>query len=104
MAEPKRYEEYILVHRHGGNDEADMRESTAGRYVTYDDYITLSREHDELRRAFERAEADVQALSREVEMLRMVEAAAIAVIDYPELDENFAEHMDALAEACGRKG
>lgn len=81
-----------------------MYESEHGDYVRRADCVRLERELDELRRAFERAEADVQALSREVERLRMVEAAAIAVIDYPELDENFAEHMDALAEACGRKG
>lgn len=45
-----------------------------------------------------------QERAAELTRLRAVEAAAIAVIDYPELDEHFSERMTALAEACGRKG
>lgn len=81
-----------------------MYESEHGDYVRRADCVRLERELDELRRAFERAEADVQALSREVERLRKVEAAANELVAQYWHDGDIKHHVMAIAEACGRKG
>lgn len=109
-----------------------MYESEHGDYVRRADCVRLERELDELRRAFERAEADVQALSREVERLRKVEADAQVIRNQLEAVEravtavseammmranrwketqsaqwagdSLALFAVSLAEACGRKG
>ena len=102
MAEVKRY-------REGGL----MYESEHGDYVRRAVCVRLERERDELRRAFERAEADVQVLSRDVERLRAendrmtrIVAAARHLIYADEKGRitDFGQALRSLAEACGRKG
>lgn len=132
MGEVKRYE---TLTDHG------MRWCDHGPWVLHSDYARLSarcaeleRERDEARRAFERAEADVQVLVRErdnyksvadsmgrdavefsaklaeaqaeLARLRAVEAAALRAMAARNAQDfvGFAEAMEALAEACGRKG
>lgn len=88
MAEVKRYAPERIHESLGfgtsGIRPADMDESPRGLYVLHSDYT---------------------ALEREVERLRKVEVAALAMIDAGLADIDDAERAyDALAEACGRNG
>lgn len=121
MAEVKRYT------RDGESDSLGPR-------IDFADYARLERERDESRRAFERAETDVQALVRErdeyksvadsmgrdavefsaklaeaqaeLTRLRAVEAAAKHLIYAEEKGRitDFMPALRALAEVCGRNG
>lgn len=126
MGEVKRYAEFVVNYRHGGNPEADMRESENGRYVLHSDYARLERERDELASEAARIEqavrehiagmqvkidmqnAELTCLRAVDESMRAAFASFTTFIDRMPTTMlariKFSKEWSALAEACGRKG
>lgn len=119
MAEPKRYE-----WKFNGGDSG-MFSTEDGLWVSHDDYTTLSREVERLRKveadaqvtrirlererdklegALEREQYETARQAEELARLRTVEAAANLAIDADISGDGMGEALDVLAEACGRKG
>lgn len=88
MGDVKRY--YVCVNCQCGRDTHEEI-SPDGAHVDYADYARLERERDESRRAFERAEADVQVLVRERD-------EAVSVAD--SMGRDAVEFSAKLAEAA----
>lgn len=111
------------------SDQRDIRLRV--QYVEHSDYARLERERDALKQQAEIHAMEARAANAtiaeiyqavtgstgepgnwngavpvvaELTRLRAVEAAANAWLDYEFSDEHSAELVEALAEACGRKG
>lgn len=96
MGEVKRY----ALKWNGGHP--GIFQTDDGEFIARSDYTRLERERDESRRAFERAEADVQALVRERDALK--QQAECHAMEARTANATIAEIYQAVTGATGEPG